>query len=73
MANDSQKPKVCLVDYYLDGYYHHWEEIDGKNFPVVGSQHKLLDPEKGEKEFKVIKISPISEDEYHVMLSSETE
>jgi hypothetical protein len=72
MMSPTVKAKICVVDYYLDGLYHHWEEIKGENFPVVGSQQTWQTSQGQSQSVRVVEIHPQSEVEYHVMLASET-
>ncbi len=62
--------KICVIDYYLDGYYLNWQEVDEKQFPEVGQPRRMSTKSGDELDAKVIKIEEVSETEYRVFLSS---
>ena len=70
MLDTQSHHKIRVVDYYLDGYYLNWKEVNEEDFPEIGQSHRLS-PESGiELNTKVIKIEERSETEYRVFLIS---
>ncbi|MDJ0571325.1 MAG: hypothetical protein QNJ53_20050 [Pleurocapsa sp. MO_192.B19] len=65
-----QKDKhFYIFDYFLDGYFLKWEEVEG-DCPVCG-QTLAINLENGtEVVTQVVEIEPISETESRILLSS---
>ena len=65
-----QKDKhFYIFDYFLDGYFLKWEEVEG-NCPVCG-QYWVVNLENGtEVVAQVVEIEQISENERRILLSS---
>ncbi len=70
MLKITNRHKVCVVDYFLDGYYLSWKEVNENEFPKIG-QFEQLAPKPGvEVNAKVVNIEELSESEYRVFLIS---
>ncbi|ACK68106.1 hypothetical protein PCC8801_4176 [Rippkaea orientalis PCC 8801] len=70
MLDTQNHHKICVVDYYLDGYYLNWKEVNEEEFPAIGQFHRLCRNSGIELDAKVIKIEEQSETEYRVFLIS---
>ncbi len=69
MAKREKSNHVYIFDYFLDGAFLKWEEVDCQ-FPVCG-QRWLVNLENGtEIVTKIVAIEQISENEHRVFLSS---
>ena len=58
-----------ILDYFLDGYFLKWEELEG-NCPVYGQDWLVSRDDGTEIMTKVVGIEQISENERRILLSS---
>ena len=58
-----------ILDYFLDGYFLKWEEVEG-DCPVYGQDWIVSREDGTEIATKVVGIEPISEHERRILLSS---
>ncbi len=72
ITNKKEKERYfCIFDYYIDGVFLKWEEIQGE-CPVLAYGEKLVvNLEDGTKVTgKIIETKSISENERHIFLRS---
>lgn len=71
-TNNTQKNRhFCIFDYYLDGVFLKWEEIDYECPVFVAGQKWTVDLEDGTQVTgEIIETEFISEDERKIMLRS---
>ncbi|ELS00801.1 hypothetical protein Xen7305DRAFT_00005020 [Xenococcus sp. PCC 7305] len=63
----------CIFDYFLDGVFLKWEEVEGNCPLLVPGEDRVVNLEDGTKiTAKVVEIEGISENEKRVYLSSGT-
>ena len=60
---------VYILDYFLDGYFLKWEEVEG-NCPVYGQEWVVSRQDGTEVVTKVVGTEPISEHEHRIFLCS---
>ncbi len=69
MVANQEHRQFYIFDYFLDGYFLKWEEVEHE-CPACGEVFSIS-PEDGTKIHpKVVEIEPISEDELRIFLSS---
>lgn len=69
--NTQKKRHFCIFDYYLDGEYLKWEEIETKCPVLIEGQQWTVDLEDGTQLIgEVIETVFISEDERKILLRS---
>ena len=70
MLTNKPEGKICVIDYYLDGYYLEWKECDQEGFPEIGTSKQVQSEAGVEIEAKVVEIHEVSECEYKILLVS---
>jgi hypothetical protein len=72
ITNKTQhKQHFCIYDYYLDGVYLKWEEVEGECPILVQGQDWVVNLEDGTQiTAKVIDIELVSENEHRIFLNS---
>lgn len=71
-TNNSQKNRYfCIFDYYLDGVFLKWEEIQGECPILIHGEEFVLSLEDGTQiTAKIVETQLISENERHIFLRS---
>lgn len=71
-TKDTQKGRYfCIFDYYLDGVFLKWEEIQGECPILVHGEELVVNLEDGTQiTAQIIETRPISENERHIFLRS---
>ena len=69
--NKLKENYFCIFDYYLDGTFLKWEEIQGECPILVRGEELIVNLENGTQiTGKIIETKPISENERHIFLRS---
>ena len=69
MLTKQKNQHFHILDYFLDGQFLKWEEVEG-NSPVFGQYWVVNLENDTEVVTKVVAIEPISETESRILLSS---
>lgn len=64
-----RKQHFHIFDYFLDGHFLRWEEVEG-NVPVCGQYWVVKLENDAQVVTQVLEIEPISETESRILLSS---
>lgn len=72
ITEDTQKDRYfCIFDYYLDGVFLKWEEIQGECPILVHGEELVVNLEDGTQiTAEIIETRPISENERQIFLRS---
>ncbi len=71
--NMQKDRNFCIFDYFLDGVFLKWEEVEGTCPILVPGQDRVVNLEDGTQiTAKIVEIEDISEDERRIYLSSGT-
>ncbi len=63
----------CIFDYFLDGVFLTWEEVEGQCPVLLPGQDRVVNLEDGTQiTAKIVETEDISEDERRIYLSSGT-
>ena len=69
--NQLKKNYFCIFDYYLDGTFLKWEEIQGECPILVRGEELIVKMENGTQiTGKIVETKLISENERHIFLRS---
>ncbi|MGL6342480.1 MAG: hypothetical protein ACRC80_25465 [Waterburya sp.] len=69
--NTQRLQHFCIYDYYLDGVYLKWEEVEGECPILVHGQDLVIDLEDGTQiTAKIVETEAVSENERRVFLNS---
>ncbi|MGL4881729.1 MAG: hypothetical protein ACRC8K_11765 [Waterburya sp.] len=69
--NTQKLQHFCIYDYYLDGVYLKWEEVEGECPILVHGQDLVIDLEDGTQiTAKIVETEAVSENERRVFLNS---
>ena len=72
--NTERKQHFCIFDYYLDGEYLKWEEIEGEcPIPTAGQQWTVALEDGSKIDTEVIETITVSENERRILLRSRSE
>ena len=72
-GNMQRSQNFCIFDYYLDGVFLKWEEVEGKCPVLIPGQDRVVNLEDGTQiTAKIVETEDISEDERRIYLSSGT-
>lgn len=67
----SRKRHFCIFDYYIDGEYLKWEEVEGEcPVLVVGHKHTVNLDDGSRVRGEILEIESISENERRILLRS---
>lgn len=70
-GNMQKNRSFCIFDYFLDGVFLKWEEVEGSCPLLIPGQDRVVSLEDGtEITAKVVEIEDISENEQRIYLSS---
>lgn len=70
--NTQHKQHFCIYDYYLDGVYLKWEEVEGECPVLVHGQDLVIDLEDGTQiTAQIVETEAVSENERRVFLNSQ--
>ena len=71
--NMQKERNFCIFDYFLDGVFLKWEEVEGTCPILLPGQDRVVNLEDGTQiTAKIVEIEDISEDERRIYLSSGT-
>lgn len=69
--NTQRLQHFCIYDYYLDGVYLKWEEVEGECPILVHGQDLVIELEDGTQiTAKIVETEAVSENERRVFLNS---
>jgi hypothetical protein len=69
--NTKNKQHFCIYDYYLDGVYLKWEEIEGECPVLICGQDWVINLEDGTQiTAKIVETELVSENERRIFLNS---
>jgi hypothetical protein len=69
--NTQKQQHFCIYDYYLDGVYLKWEEVEGECPILVHGQDLVIDLEDGTQiTAEIIETEAVSENERRIFLNS---
>jgi hypothetical protein len=70
-TNINRNRHFCIYDYYLDGEYLKWEEVEGEcPVLVVGQKHTVNLDDGSQVTGEIIETESISENERRILLRS---
>jgi hypothetical protein len=69
--NKQRRQHFCIYDYYLDGVYLKWEEVEGECPILVHGQDLVINLEDGTQiTAKIVETESVSENERRIFLNS---